>query len=185
MRKPIRRIRARQQKAKLRTGPFIWSILTPVWSIGQLVGHCEGCIDCLVRILVADDSELIRSGLCSVLQSRAGWIVCGEARDGKEALEKAIQLKPDVILVDVSMPHLNGFAAARCIHEQVPSSEILIVTEHDSRTLASLPSQPGVRGYVVKSRISVDLIHAVEAASKHQPVSMSPEQKPRDVAVAV
>ncbi len=58
-------------------------------------------------------------------QSRAGWIVCGEARDGKEALEKAIQLKPDVILVDVSMPHLNGFEAARCIHEQVPSSEIL------------------------------------------------------------
>jgi len=61
--------------------------------------------------------------------------------------------------------------ADQCIHEQVPDSEILIVTEHNSRTLALLPSQPGVRGYVVKSRISVDLIQAVEAASKHQPVS--------------
>jgi DNA-binding NarL/FixJ family response regulator len=76
--------------------------------------------------------------------------------------------------VDVSMPHLNGFEAARCIHEQLPDSEILIVTEHDSRTLAALPSQPGVRGYVEKSRISVDLIQAVDAASKHQPVSISP-----------
>jgi DNA-binding NarL/FixJ family response regulator len=141
--------------------------------------------DSVVRILVADDSDLIRSGLCSVLQSRAGWVVCGEATDGKEALEKAIRLKPDVILVDISMPHLNGFEVARCIHEQLPDSEVLIVTEHDSRTLAALPSQPGVRGYVMKSRVSFDLIQAVEAASKHQPVSMSPEQKPRDVAVAV
>jgi DNA-binding NarL/FixJ family response regulator len=65
--------------------------------------------DSVVRILVADDSDLIRSGLCSVLQSRPGWVVCGEATDGKEALEKAIRLKPDVILVDISMPHLNGF----------------------------------------------------------------------------
>src|SRR6266851_9195114 len=134
--------------------------------------------DSLVRILVADDSELIRSSLCSVLQSHAGWIVCGEATNGKEALEKAIQLNPDVILVDVSMPHLNGFETAKCIHEQVPDSEILIVTEHDSRTLAALPSQPGVRGYVIKSRISVDLIPAIEAASKHEPVSISPEHKP-------
>jgi len=83
------------------------------------------------------------------------------------------------------MPHLNRFEAARCIHEQVSDSEILIVTEHDSRTLAALPSQPGVRGYMVKSRISLDLIHAVEATSKHQPVSISPEPKLRDVALAV
>src|SRR5260370_10581893 len=133
--------------------------------------------DSLVRILVADDSELIRSSLCSILQSRAGWIGCGEATEGKEAFEKAIQLNPDVILIDVSMPRLNGFEAAKLIHEEVPDSEILIVTEHDSRTFAALPSQPGVRGYVVKSRISLDLIHAVEAASKHQPVSTSPEPK--------
>ena len=139
--------------------------------------------DSSLRILVADDCELIRSSLCSVLRSRAGWIVCGEAADGKDALEKAIELKPDVILVDVSMPYLNGFEAARCIHEQVPDSEILVVTEHDSSTLAALPPQPGVGGYVVKSRIGVELIPAVEAASKHLPVSNPPECKPRVIAL--
>jgi DNA-binding NarL/FixJ family response regulator len=85
----------------------------------------------------------------------------------------AVDLKPDVVLVDVSMPGLNGFEAAGCIHEQIPSAEILIVTEHDSRTLEHLPPQPGVRGHVVKSRLEHDLIPAVEAASKYQAVSNS------------
>jgi DNA-binding NarL/FixJ family response regulator len=126
-----------------------------------------------LRILVADDSETIRNGLCSVLEARSGWVICGRAVDGRDAVQKAVALRPDIILVDVSMPGLNGFEVAACIHEQVPESEILIVTEHDSRTLECLPSQPGVRGYVVKSRIAHDLIPAVEAASKHQPVSTS------------
>lgn len=124
-----------------------------------------------LRILVADDNETIRNGLCSALQARSGWIVCGHAVDGMDAVQKAVDLKPDVILVDVSMPGLNGFEAAGCIHEQVPSAEILIVTEHDSRTLDLLPPQPGVRGYVAKSRLQHDLIPAVEAASKHQAVA--------------
>lgn len=123
-----------------------------------------------VRILVADDNERIRTSLSSVLRSRAGWIVCGEATDGKDAVEKAIDLKPDVILVDLSMPYLNGFEVAACIHEQLPDAEILVVTEHDSRVVTGLPCQPGVRGYVVKSRIDRDLIGAVEAASKHRPL---------------
>src|ERR1700722_6117340 len=124
--------------------------------------------DSALRILVADDNKLIRGNLCSVLRSRPGWIVCGEATDGKDALEKAIELKPDVILVDMSMPQLNGFDAAARIHEQVPDADILIVTEHDSRTLAHLPRQPGVRGYVMKSRIERDLARAVESAGKHE-----------------
>jgi DNA-binding NarL/FixJ family response regulator len=126
-----------------------------------------------VRILVADDNETVRSGLCSVLESRVGWVVCGQATDGRDAVQKALDLKPDVILVDVSMPQLNGFEVARCIHEQMPDSEILVVTEHDPRVLASMGPQPGVRGYVVKSRIVVDLISAVETASKHLPLSMA------------
>lgn len=108
--------------------------------------------------------------MCDLLESRTGWIVCGEAADGADALKQALELKPDVILVDISMPNLNGFDAAKCIHEQVPNSEILLVTGHDSGTLAALPLQPGVRGYVEKSRIDLDLIAAVEAASNHQPV---------------
>jgi two-component system, NarL family, response regulator NreC len=126
-----------------------------------------------LRILVADDNEKIRNGLCSALEARSGWIVCGRAVDGMDAVQKAVDLKPDVVLVDVSMPGLNGFEAAGCIHEQTPNVEILIVTEHDSRTLEHLPPLPGVRGYVVKSRLEHDLIPAVEAASKHQAVSTS------------
>lgn len=121
-----------------------------------------------LRILVADDNEKIRNGLCSVLEAHSGWFVCGRAVDGLDAVQKALDLKPDVVLVDVSMPGLNGFEAAGCIHEQIPDAEILIVTQHDSRTLEHLPPQPGVRGYVVKSRIELDLIPAVEAAGQHK-----------------
>jgi two-component system response regulator NreC len=122
-----------------------------------------------LRILVADDNEQIREKLCSTLEAHSGWIVCGRAVDGTDAVQKAVNLQPDIALVDVSMPGLNGFEAARCIHEQVPRAEILIVTEHDSKTLAYLLPQPGVRGYVMKSRIEHDLISAVEAASLQIP----------------
>jgi CheY-like chemotaxis protein len=88
-----------------------------------------------LRILVADDNEEIRNGLCSALEARSGWVVCGRAIDGTDAVEKAAELKPDIVLVDVSMPGLNGFEAAKCIHEELPAAEILIVTEHDSRAL--------------------------------------------------
>ena len=124
-----------------------------------------------LRILVADDNEVMRNGLCAVLEDRSGWVVCGRAVDGTDAVQKAAELKPDIILVDVSMPGLNGFEVAACIHEQIPDAEILLVTEHDSSTLDQLPQLPGVRGYVVKSRIERDLMSAVEAASKHQPVA--------------
>ncbi|HLW81597.1 MAG TPA: response regulator [Candidatus Acidoferrales bacterium] len=122
--------------------------------------------------MLADDNELIRSGLRSLLQEHGGWLVCAEATDGRDALEKAIRFKPDVILVDAAMPHLSGFEVAGRIHEQLPDSEIVIVTEHDARTLAHIQPQPGVRGYAMKSRLSYDLLAAVEAASKHQPVSL-------------
>lgn len=124
-----------------------------------------------LRILVADDNEVIRNGLCAVLERRSGWLVCGRAVDGTDAVQKAVELRPDVILVDVSMPGLNGFEVAKRVHDQLPDAEILVVTEHDAQTLKHLPSQPGVRGYVVKSQIERDLISAVEAASKHQTVS--------------
>lgn len=124
-----------------------------------------------LRILVADDNETMRNGLCAILEDRSGWIVCGRAVDGRDAVQKAAELKPDIILVDVSMPGLNGFEAAACIHEQIPDAEILLVTEHDFSTLDQLPQLPGVRGYVVKSQIVRDLISAVEAASKHQPLA--------------
>lgn len=127
-----------------------------------------------VRILVADDNDPMRRGLCSLLRSRAGWTVCGEATNGRDAVEKALQLQPDVIVLDVSMPGLNGWDAAKCILERRPDSEILLVTEHDAKTLAAaLSSLPGVRGYVRKSYLSRDLIPAIEAASNHRPVTVA------------
>lgn len=126
-----------------------------------------------LRILVADDNEKIRNGICSVLETRLGWVVCGRAVDGRDVVQKAVELKPDVVLMDVAMPGLNGFEAAGCIYEQIPNTEILIVTEHDSSLLRHLSPQPGVRGYVVKSRLERDLIPAVEAAGKHQAISTS------------
>lgn len=125
-----------------------------------------------LRILVADDNEIIRNGLCSVLKSRSEWVVCGLAVDGRDAVEKAIELKPDVILVDISMPRLNGFEVARSVHEQMPDCEILVVSEHDAAFMAHLSPQPGVSGYVVKSRITLDLVTAVEAASRRLPSSV-------------
>jgi two-component system response regulator NreC len=126
-----------------------------------------------LRILVADDNEKIRDGLCSALEVQPGWIVCGQAVDGTDAVRQAVRLKPDIVLVDVSMPGLNGFEAAECIHEQMPDAQILIVTEHDAKTLEHLPPQPGVRGYIVKSRLDSDLIPAVEAVGKRKSVPNS------------
>ena len=80
--------------------------------------------------------------MCSVLEAHSGWVICGRAVDGTDAVQKAIELRRDVILVDVSMPGLNGFEVAESIHRQIPDTEILIVTEHDAGNLKHLPSQP-------------------------------------------
>lgn len=119
-----------------------------------------------LRILVADDNELMRTGLCALLEEHLGWQVCGEAVGGADAVRKSLQLKPDVVLVDVSMPDLNGFQVAKRIHEQLPNSAIVIVTEHDLCSFEKIEPQAGVRGYVMKSRASSDLVPAVEAASR-------------------
>jgi CheY-like chemotaxis protein len=144
------------------------SVLLLVWK-AILMTTNNGC----VRILVADDFEPIRSSLRCLLESHPNWIVCGEVANGTDAVSEAIRLRPDVILVDVSMPDMNGFEAASRIHERLPASEILIVTEHDSRSFAHIGPNIGIRGYVMKSRVALDLISAVEAASEHRPLTAS------------
>src|SRR5438105_700969 len=121
-----------------------------------------------VRILIADDHEVVRQGLRSLLRSHPEWDVCGEASDGREAVEKARQLRPDVVVLDVSMPNLNGLEAARCIRKEVPQSEILILSQHESRQMVKEAISAGARGYVVKTDMSRDLISAVEAVSQHR-----------------
>ena len=121
------------------------------------------------RILVADDHDLMRRGIKTLLESHAGWEVCGEAKTGREAVEKADDLKPDIIILDISMPELNGVEAARRIRKTSADTEILILSMHYSDQLIREIVDAGVRGYIMKSDSDRDLIIAVETLAKHKP----------------
>jgi DNA-binding NarL/FixJ family response regulator len=121
-----------------------------------------------VRILIADDSPTVRAGLKLLLQYHAEWTVCGEADNGRDAVKKAAALQPDVILLDISMPAMDGLTAAELIRRDSPNAEILIVTHFESLDLARYAAQSGVRAYIAKSRIATDLEPAIDAASRHQ-----------------
>lgn len=120
-----------------------------------------------VRILVADDHPVVRHGLRTLLGSRPQWEIIDEAEDGIEAVEKADRLQPDVILLDVSMPRMDGLEACRRIRQIVPKAEVLIVTQHDSPQMMREAVRAGARGYVVKSDAARDLLAAVDAVSQH------------------
>jgi len=122
-----------------------------------------------LRILIADDHDLVRRGLKALLESRPGWNVCAEAHTGREAVEKAEQTKPDVVILDISMPELNGVEAARRIRKASPNTEILILSIHYSDQLIRDILDAGVRGYVVKSDSDRDLILALETLANHKP----------------
>ncbi len=121
-----------------------------------------------VRILVVDDHPVVRHGIRSLLRIRPEWQVVDEAEDGLEAVEMADKLQPDVILMDVSMPRMDGLEACRRIRKNHPQAEILIVTQHDSAQMMREAMDAGARGYVVKSDAARDLLTAVEAASEHR-----------------
>jgi DNA-binding NarL/FixJ family response regulator len=122
-----------------------------------------------LRILVADDHDIIRRGLKELLTARPGWEVCAEAKTGREAVTLAEQLKPDVVVMDISMPDLNGLEAARKIRKSLPKCEILILTLHFSDQLVREIVEAGVRAYIMKSDADRDLVAAVEALSNHRP----------------
>jgi DNA-binding NarL/FixJ family response regulator len=122
-----------------------------------------------LKILIADDHDVVRKGLRMLIEEHPGWEVCGEARSGREAVEKAIQLTPDVTVIDVSMPDLNGLEATRQIRKACPKTEVLVITHHDSDEMAAEVLDAGARGYVLKSDSDKDLVHAVETLSQHKP----------------
>lgn len=121
------------------------------------------------RILIVDDHDVVRRGVRELLLTHPGWEICGEAATGKDAIERARALRPDVIVLDVSLPDAYGLDVAREIRAQVPEAELLMFTMHDSDRLLADVLAAGARGYVLKSDGGRDLIAAVEALSSHQP----------------
>ncbi|MGA9391057.1 MAG: response regulator transcription factor, partial [Candidatus Sulfotelmatobacter sp.] len=122
-----------------------------------------------MRVLIVDDHEVVRRGVRSVLLNQPRYEVCAEAVDGQDAIEKARQFTPDVIVMDVSMPKLNGLESTQQIRAILPDSEIVILSQHESAEMVRQAFKAGARGYVVKSSIGRDLLVAMDTVSQHLP----------------
>jgi DNA-binding NarL/FixJ family response regulator len=122
-----------------------------------------------VRILLADDHDVVREGLKTLLAARADFRICGEAATGREAVAQARALKPHVVVLDFSMPELNGLEATRQIRKALPDTEVLILTMHDSETLAREVLAAGARGFLLKTHAKLQLVAAVDALAQHRP----------------
>ena len=122
-----------------------------------------------LRILVVDDHAVVRRGVRSLLESHQGWEVCGEATTGRDAVEQSRQLRPDVVVMDLSLPELNGLDATRQILKDGPGIEVLVLTMHHSEELARDVLRAGARGYIMKSDADENLIAAVDTLRQHKP----------------
>jgi DNA-binding NarL/FixJ family response regulator len=130
--------------------------------------HALWSFEHILRILVADDQEAIRRRVRSILVSHGGFEVCAEASNGKEAIEKAQALKPDLVILDITMPITNGLDAARAIKRILPETPIVILSVHKNRQIMKEAQGIGVQGYVTKEEASRDLINAAEAVLHEQ-----------------
>jgi len=121
-----------------------------------------------VRVLVVDDQEFMRSALRRLLSAQPFFKLCGEANDGYEAVEKAMELKPQAIVMDINMPGMDGLEATRRIHKAIPDTEILIFTQHELLQVAQAAEDAGARGCVSKSEATQQLVPALRTISEHQ-----------------
>jgi DNA-binding NarL/FixJ family response regulator len=122
----------------------------------------------LQRILIADDHETVRKGICFILESHVGVEVCGEATNGREAVQKAIELRPDLIILDVTMPELDGLSAARQIKVALPDVPILILSMHMGSGMIKEAQRAGAQGFVTKAEAATVLLEAVDTVLRGQ-----------------
>ena len=123
----------------------------------------------MLRILLADDHAVVRRGLKELLEEHVGWTVCAEAATGSAAVELAVQHRPHVAVLDISMPELNGLEATRRIRQAVPDTEVLVFTMHESEELIREVLAVGARGYLLKSDAAGQLVPAVASLAQHKP----------------
>ena len=125
------------------------------------------------RILIADDHEMVRQGLRKVLEEHPGWMVCGEAATGRQAVAKTCELKPHVLVLDFALPELNGLEVTRQVRAAQPDTEVLILTMHESEQLARELLAAGARGFVFKSDAGRTLVTAIQHLLRHEPYCTS------------
>ena len=121
-----------------------------------------------VRILIADDHEIVREGLRAMIQRQPGWEVCGDVSTGREVVAQAPALNPDIIVMDIGMPELNGLDATRQIKRVLPNTEVLIFTANETEEIVRTVFKAGAKAYLLKSDANQHLIPAIEALCKHR-----------------
>ena len=121
------------------------------------------------RVLIVDDHLLVRRGLRTILAAHQDWEVCGEASGGQEAIQKAVELQPELVIMDISMPGLSGLQATRQIREALPQTEVLILSMHESHEVMRAAREAGARGFIVKSDPDSRLMEAMRTVCLHKP----------------
>jgi DNA-binding NarL/FixJ family response regulator len=121
------------------------------------------------RILIADDHDVVRAGVRLLIEREPGLEICGEAADGREAVALAEKLQPDIVLLDITMPELNGLEAARQIKRRLPAIEVIMLTAHENEDLVHQVFDVGARSYILKTEAGKHLIPAIRSASLHKP----------------
>jgi two-component system, NarL family, response regulator NreC len=119
-----------------------------------------------MQILIVDDNEVVRQGVSAILSSRPTWQVCGYAGDGKEALRKAKELRPDIILLDISMPGANGLDVARILRREMPKTKIVIMSQHDPIQVLPRVLEAGAHACVDKNSLATELLPTIETLGK-------------------
>src|ERR1700678_4370511 len=121
-----------------------------------------------IKILLADDHEIMRRGMRAVVETMPGWVVCGEAATGREAVELVVQLRPAIVVMDVTMPELNGLDATRQIKKENPETEVLMFTGHEEEELVRQVFEAGARSYILKTAGRVEIEKALRALAEHK-----------------